>query len=134
MQLSSVRNYVHQLLRMVCFGMLLNAFPVTDCKSQTATKAPAAKQTTSPARERISLNTGWKFMKYTTEPDKLIYDKRPEIRDRKDDIVADSKPTEAETIKTESNVLKNWILPTANEFINDPAKHHQRPAGNPGSD
>jgi beta-galactosidase len=97
------------------------AFPVMDCNSQTA-------------RERISLNEGWKFMKYTTAPDKLIYDIRPEITDRKDDVVADSKPTEAVTTSTSTNVLKAWILPTANEFINDPAKHHQRPAGNPGSD
>lgn len=101
--------------------MLLMACPVMDCKSQTT-------------RERISLNEGWKFMKYTTAPDKLIYDIRPEITDRKDDVVADSKPTEAVTTATSTNVLKNWILPTANEFINDPAKHHQRPAGNPGSD
>jgi beta-galactosidase len=64
----------------------------------------------------------------------LIYDIRPEITDRKDDVVADSKPTEAVTVKTETYVLKNWILPAANAFINDPAKHHQRPAGNPGSD
>ncbi|MCS3799596.1 beta-galactosidase GalB [Niastella sp. OAS944] len=85
-------------------------------------------------RERISLNDGWKFMKYTSAPDKLIYDTRPEVTDRKDDVVADSKPTEAVTTTTSTNVLKNWILPTANEFINDPAKHHQRPAGNPGSD
>jgi len=91
-----------------------------DCKSQT--------------RERISLNEGWKFMKYTSAPDKLIYDIRPEITDRKDDVVADSKPTEAVTVSTAANVLKSWILPAANEFINDPAKRHQRPAGNPGSD
>jgi len=91
-----------------------------DCKSQT--------------RERISLNEGWKFMKYTSAPDKLIYDIRPEITDRKDDVVADSKPTEAVTVSTAANVLKSWILPCANEFINDPAKRHQRPAGNPGSD
>lgn len=92
-----------------------------DCKSQVA-------------RQRISLNDGWKFMKYTTAPDKLIYDIRPEVTDRKDDVVADSKPTEAITTTTSANVLKSWILPTANEFINDPTKHHQRPAGNPGSD
>lgn len=97
------------------------AFPVIDCKSQTT-------------REHISLNEGWKFMKYTSAPDKLIYDIRPEITDRKDDVVADSKPTEAVTISTSTNVLKSWILPTANEFINDSAKRHQRPAGNPGSD
>jgi beta-galactosidase len=107
-------------MRFIIVIISLFAF-VLDCKSQNP-------------RERISLNEGWKFMKYTTEPDKLIYDIRPGITDRKDDVVADSKPTEAVTTATSANVLKNWILPTANEFINDPAKHHERPAGNPGSD
>jgi beta-galactosidase len=111
----------------ICLCVLLHALPVTDCKSQSAKK-------TSAVRERISLNTDWKFMKYTTAPDKLIYDIRPVIADRKDDVVADSKPTEAITVKTETNVLKNWILPTANEFIKDRSKHYQRPTGNPGSD
>lgn len=105
----------------ISFCVFMLALPVIDCKSQTT-------------RERISLNDGWKFMKYTTAPDKLIYDIRPEVTDRKDDVVADSKPTEAVTTNTSTNVLKNWILPTANDFINDPTKHHQRPAGNPGSD
>lgn len=100
---------------------LLMVLPAIDCKSQSV-------------RERISLNEGWKFMKYTTAPDKLIYDIRPEITDRKDDVVADSKPTEAITTSATANVFKTWILPTANEFINDPTKRHQRPAGNPGSD
>jgi beta-galactosidase len=85
-------------------------------------------------RERISINEGWRFMKYTTEPDKLLYDIRPQVTDRNDNIVADSKPTEAVIATGEGGVLKKWILPTANDFINDPAKQHQRPAGNPGSD
>jgi beta-galactosidase len=114
-------KHMHLSKGIISLFVLILAFPVIDCKSQTT-------------RERISLNEGWKFMKYTSAPDKLIYDIRPEITDRKDDVVADSKPTEAVTISTAANVLKNWILPTANEFIKDPAKRHQRPAGNPGSD
>ena len=113
-------KYMHLSKGIISLCVLMIAFPVLDCKSQT--------------RERISLNEGWKFMKYSTAPDDLIYDVRPGITDRKDDVVADSKPTEAVTISTSTNVLKNWILPTANEFINDPTKHHERPAGNPGSD
>lgn len=128
MQLISARKYQRFSPGIVCLCVLLNAFAVLDSKGQ------AAQKTSTSARERISLNTGWKFMKYTTAPDNLIYDIRPEITDRKDDVVADSKPTEAVTVKAETNVLKNWILPAANEFINDTAKHHQRPAGDPGSD
>jgi beta-galactosidase len=113
-------KYMRLPIEYISLCVLMFAFSVIDCKSQT--------------REHISLNEGWKFMKYTSTPDKLIYDIRPEITDRKDDVVADSKPTEAATTTTATNVLKSWILPCANEFINDPAKHYQRPAGNPGSD
>ncbi|TMI73091.1 MAG: glycoside hydrolase family 2 protein [Bacteroidetes bacterium] len=88
----------------------------------------------SPARERVSINEGWRFMRYTGEPDKLIYDERPTVSDRNDNKVADTKPSEEVIATSSENVLKKWILPTANDFINDPAKHHQRPNGNPGSD
>jgi beta-galactosidase len=95
---------------------------------------PAANSQVTSTRERIAINDGWKFMKYTSAPDKLIYDIRPEVADRNDNVVADSKPTEAVTVTPTTNVLKNWILPGANDFIKDPTKHHQRPGGNPGSD
>ena len=74
-------------------------------------------------------------MRYTTESDKLIYDERPKVVNRNDNVVADTKPTDTVTGGSSSEkVLKKWILPTANDFIKDPAKHHQRPKGNPGSD
>jgi beta-galactosidase len=85
-------------------------------------------------RERISINSGWKFMRYTSSPDKLMYDERPEVTDRNDSMAADTKPTEAVTVFSSDKVLKKWILPTANDFIVDPAKHYQRPQGNPGAD
>ena len=88
------------------------------------------------SRERISLNDGWAFMKYDSEDiaDTLIYDIRPEVIDAKDDKPADAKPTEAVAVKADQSVLKPWILPTGNEFINDPQKRHQRPQGSPGED
>jgi len=88
------------------------------------------------ARERISINESWSFMRYDSEQeaDKLIYDIRPDVTDRRDDKAADSKPTEALEIETSHEVLKQWILPAGNEFIKDPAKRHIRPEGNPGSD
>lgn len=114
---------IRNSLRIVglCFAIHGGLSP--NCQSQV-------KQT----RERISINDGWKFMKYTSTPDKLIYDIRPEIADRNDNVVADSKPTEAVTVTGESNVLKKWVLPAANDFINDPAKQHKRPDGDPGND
>ncbi len=87
-------------------------------------------------REHISINQGWSFMKYGSEQesDRLIYDVRPEVTDHVDDKAADSKPTEAVEVENTGAVLKQWILPSGNDFIGNPAKHHSRPEGNPGSD
>ncbi|MFC2138107.1 beta-galactosidase GalB [Bacteroidota bacterium] len=103
-------------------------FTLVSCKSLT-------KKGEIP-RDRISINEGWSFIKYNSEEetDQLIYDIRPEVTDHKDDKDADSKPTEAIEVETMQEVLKPWILPTSNQFIKDPAKHHVRPQSNPGSD
>lgn len=85
-------------------------------------------------RERISINVGWRFMKYTSNPDNLFYDIRPKIEDTNDSKVADSEPTEAVKLESKEEGLKKWILPSANEFIKDPSKRHIRPKGNPGFD
>lgn len=87
-------------------------------------------------RERISINQDWKFFKYdsTQKIDDLIYDVRPNVIDVKDDIPADTKPTEAVKLTTKQKVLKDWILPTGNSFIKDSTKHYKRPVGNPGQD
>ena len=85
-------------------------------------------------RERIPINNNWRFIQGDPGGDStgLIYDVRPDVRDRRDDRAADSEPTEAEKIAaTNKAVLKPWILPTANTFIKDPARHHVRPEGNP---
>ncbi len=87
-------------------------------------------------RERISINEGWRFYKYPSGmlTDRLIYDVRPEVTDRNDSKAADSKPTEALKQEASAGVLKPWILPSGNKFINNPADRHVRPEGNPGSD
>lgn len=88
------------------------------------------------ARERISINEGWRFMKYESAEaaDGLIYDVRPEVLDDEDGKAADAKPTEAVEVEADREVLKPWILPTANRFIGDPDDRHVRPEGNPGGD
>ncbi len=73
-------------------------------------------------------------MRYTSQPDSLIYDQRPNVTDRNDDKVADTRPTESTLSTSSASVLKKWILPSANDFIKDSARHHQKPAGDPGSD
>lgn len=88
------------------------------------------------SRERILINQGWRFFKYDSVSlaDRLVYDKRPEVLDRKDDKVADSRPTEGVKTEETQDVLKAWILPSGNKFIKDPALRHIRPEGNPGGD
>lgn len=94
------------------------------------------EQDTGINRERISINDHWKFYKYDSleQADTLVYDVRPEITDIRDYWVADEKPTEAAEAGAGRPTLKAWVLPTGNRFISDPAKHYQRPGGNPGSD
>jgi beta-galactosidase len=90
-----------------------------------------------PGRERLLLNRGWRFALGEAAPASpaLAYDLRPEVRDARDDVAADSRPQEAEALREAGQqVLKAWILPTANAFITDSARRHQRPAGDPGSD
>jgi beta-galactosidase len=98
------------------------------------TKPSIEKKQDSFTRDRINIDEGWKFMRYTSEPDKLIYDERPAVTNRNDNVVADTRPSEGGLRASTSATLKNWILPTANDFIKDPSKHHQRPGGDPGSD
>lgn len=107
--------------------ILILLVSVTGC-SQTVSGAAGALQ------QRISINEGWKFYKYESmdKADDLIYDVRPEVKDARDDRPADAKPTEAEKVNVTREVLKPWILPMGNDFINDAAKRCIRPQGNPG--
>ncbi|KAK0702397.1 glycoside hydrolase superfamily [Lasiosphaeris hirsuta] len=63
---------------------------------------PRQEAPVSTGRERISLNLGWRFQRSTTSPDNLSYTK-----------------------------LKQWILPSANNFIVDTTKQARRPADQP---
>ena len=89
-------------------------------------------------REIISINEGWSFYKYDREqtPDNLIYDIRPEIGGNNEYLVADAKPTEAvkSDYQSQNPILKPWILPTANNFMEDKSNQYVRPVGNPGID
>ena len=89
---------------------------------------------TESLRERISINEDWRFHKYDAgdKSDGLIYDVRPELKKTDKVVIADEMPTEAVKVEAMQNVLKPWILPTGNDFIKDPAKHHVRPDGNSG--
>ncbi|KAI1842681.1 hypothetical protein JX266_011143 [Neoarthrinium moseri] len=60
----------------------------------------------SAVRERISVNEGWKFSRFTSNPDGLSY----------------------------NETLKPWILPVANEFIIDGTQHERPNETAPGQD
>ena len=87
-------------------------------------------------RERILLDTGWRFHKGDPAGiTGLDYDVRPDVAQSADGKDADARPDAAAKVQSNGErVLKPWILPTANPLIRDPAKHHARPAGNPGGD
>lgn len=95
-----------------------------------------AAQTIAPG-QRISINADWRFQKGDPAglATPLDYDVRPVVTITEDGKAADAPPEEAEKLAAaKRRVLKPWILPSGNDFIEDPARHHQRPAGNPGSD
>lgn len=87
-------------------------------------------------RERISIDENWRFRQ--GDPDGaagLSYDVRPpleaDVKDKAPDAAADV--TEHGGSSTQP-VLKSWILPSGNRFLNDPARRFVRPPGDPGSD
>ncbi|KAK4198695.1 glycoside hydrolase family 2 protein [Triangularia verruculosa] len=61
-------------------------------------------------RRRISLNQGWRFSRSEANRDGLVYDVR-----------SDTPP------RDRVQVLKPWILPTANDLISDCSKHYSIP-------
>jgi len=81
--------------------MLLRALPTSSmflslgllasvCLDTTFAYDIAARQSATGPRERTSLNAGWRFSRFTTNPDSLSYD-----------------------------TLKPWILPAANDFLSE---------------
>ncbi|KAI1873484.1 hypothetical protein JX265_005106 [Neoarthrinium moseri] len=65
-------------------------------------------------RERISINSEWRFLRSENNTDGIVYDIRNDTSGN-------------------PQVLKSWILPSANDFIKDPAGRHERPASDPSS-
>ncbi|KAM7214062.1 glycoside hydrolase [Rhypophila decipiens] len=80
--------------------LLLASFPSTTLAAATL-KARAANAS---GRERISINAGWRFQRFTSNPDSLSY-----------------------------NTLKSFVLPSANDFVAGSKKQRPSGAA-PGSD
>jgi beta-galactosidase len=93
----------------------------------------------TPPRERISINNDWRFTKGdpTNSTVSLLYDVRRAQSVRRFAAEADGNAALNESVTNEANttaVIKQWILPTGNAFIKDPARRFLRPEGNPGND
>ncbi|KAI3321591.1 glycoside hydrolase family 2 protein [Xylariaceae sp. AK1471] len=95
-------NIRYRVCALIVVSLLLAVIPqsvaaraVTDAQGDAAAAAN---------RERIDLNAGWKFSRFTTNPDSLSY-----------------------------STLKNWILPSGNNFISG-TKHQRPSGTAPGSD
>ncbi|HAH23199.1 MAG TPA: beta-galactosidase [Prolixibacteraceae bacterium] len=118
-----------QFIVLLLTTLIINVQPVSAQQQSRKTERG------SMLRQRISINENWKFYQYDSgnKADNLIYDVRPEVKDEKEDKVADSRPTEAVKVESTQEVLKPWILPLGNKFIKDPSRHHIQPQGNPGS-
>lgn len=88
---------------------------------------------TQVARQRISINRNWKFIKGDPDDAKgIFYDVRPKVTNSNDNVVADTRADQSNIAVSDSG-LKKWILPSANDFIRNPAKRYQPPEGNPGT-
>src|ERR1017187_5970906 len=92
-------------------------------------------------RERISIDDNWRFTKGDpiNNPVSLFYDVRqPETVRRLAAAEADGNPAmnepgaSNESTNPPPAIIKQWILPTGNEFIKDASKRFVRPEGNPG--
>lgn len=87
-------------------------------------------------RERILISDDWRFTK--GDPEGLAVDLRYDVRPPAESAErreADASPEEALRVARQGqNVLRAWILPSANDFIADAALRHARPPGDPGGD
>jgi beta-galactosidase len=100
----------------------------------------AAEQVTSP-RQRILIDDHWRFIKGdpTNETVNLLYDvRRQQSVRRLAEAEADGNSGANESAKADEinsslpTVIKQWILPSGNDFIKDASRRFTRPAGNPG--
>ncbi|KAJ4373906.1 hypothetical protein N0V83_002645 [Neocucurbitaria cava] len=97
-------------IQMVLFGFLL----LLQIHSVEAYAVQARQYGTSPiGRQRISINSDWRFWRSENNTDGITYDKR------------------GDTPSGNITFLKPWILPNANEFIPDVSKQYKAPSGDP---
>ncbi len=79
-------------------------------------------------RKRILLDHDWWFIRGDPpgNTESLLYDVRPQAAAGRGAQPAPLPPDPSEPI------IKSWVLPSGNDFVNDPAKRIKRPPGDPG--
>ncbi|CAG9978311.1 unnamed protein product [Clonostachys byssicola] len=90
--------------------LLLSASPYAEALAVSKTR------TESLGRERVNINSDWRFWRSEENPDGIIYDQRKDLEHLSD-----------------AEILKDWVLPSANDFIRDTSKHYKRPEGKPST-
>ncbi|CAG9940132.1 unnamed protein product [Clonostachys rosea f. rosea IK726] len=90
--------------------LLLSASPYAEAL------AVSRPRTESLGRERVNINSDWRFWRSEENPDGIIYDQRKDLEHLPD-----------------AEILKDWVLPSANDFIRDTSKHYKRPEGKPST-
>ena len=83
------------------YGIALAALLLAADLPLAAAHATLTPRATVGGRERVSINVGWRFQRFTSNPDSLSY----------------------------SNTLKSWILPSGNDFIKSSGSKKTRPTG-----
>src|ERR1035437_7361250 len=91
-------------------------------------------------QERISINDDWRFSKGdpTNNAVSLLYDGRQHKTVRRlaeaevDDNSSSNAAAAGEPTNSPQAVIKQWILPTGNNFIQDASRKFIRPEGNLG--
>ncbi|KAI1373888.1 glycoside hydrolase family 2 protein [Hypoxylon crocopeplum] len=101
--MTPLARMVYNACGLLLSGLVLLGHPQA-AEAGVIGKFPNGYPTAQASRERVSINTGWRFSRFASNPDSLSY-----------------------------NTMKGWILPTGNDFIVNGAKH-ERPTGvAPGS-
>jgi beta-galactosidase len=94
-----------------------------------------------PARERISIDENWRFTMGdpANSTMSLLYDvrqqqavKHPAAAEADGNSSSNAVLNANDSSNLPPTVIKQWILPTGNEFIKDPSRRFVRPQGNPG--
>jgi beta-galactosidase len=92
----------------------------------------------TPPRERVSINANWRFTKNdpTNNTVSLLYDvrRRQTVRriaeaEADGNSTANEPASALESTNAPDAVIKQWILPTGDDFIKDPVRRYARPEG-----